>query len=126
MTTNESKEMICKEFMDKYREWLSDYADLNDHDYGWKYGWQKNPNIQHKDNLKAVTYFQKYIFSGRWLPDWVKVGYDKSAIWELHNEGFLSYSYWSNWQARATGHTDFYYLSQKSAREIWKANKNAE
>ena len=124
MTAAEAKERICREFLDTYREWFSDRLDLTDMEYGRKYGWQKSERLMSlKDNLQAVTFFQQYIFTGRWLPAWEKAGYDRRVIWELSNEGFLSYKYYSNWQARHTGRTDFYYLSQKTAKEIYKAAK---
>ena len=123
MTTAEAKERISQEFLSKYREWLTDYADMPNMDYGRKYGWQKNPELTMKDSIKAVTHFQKYIFSGRWLPAWEREGYDRRIIWELNREGFLSYQMYSNWTARHTGKTDFYYISQKNAKEIWKVEK---
>ena len=124
MTAIEAKERICEEFLAAYREWLADRHELSDMEYGKKYGWQKSERLMSmKDNLQAVSFFQKYIFTGRWLPAWEKVGYDRNAIWDLHREGFLSYQMYSNWQARATGRTDFYYISQKTAKEIYKAAK---
>ena len=124
MTTAEAKEKICREFLDIYREWFADRTALSDMEYGKKYGWQKSERLMSlKDNLQAVTFFQQYIFTGRWLPAWEKAGYDRNSIWELSREGFLSYKYYSNWQARASGRTDFYYISQKTAKEIYKAAK---
>ena len=123
MTINEAKERISEEFMSKYREWLKDYAEMTERDYGKKYGWQKNPEIEAKDNLKSVIRFQKYIFSGRWLPEWEKAGYDRETIWQLSREKFLSNQEYSNWNARMTGRTSFYYISQAKAKEIYKAYK---
>lgn len=122
MTTNEAKEKICAEFIDKFHEWISDYADMPDAEYGRKYGWQKNPEIPAKNDMKSLMRFQKYIFSGMWLPAWEKAGYERNVIWDLHREGFLSYQMYSNWTARHTGRTDFYYISQKTAKDIYKAN----
>lgn len=120
MSTNEVKERICQEYIAKYHEWLTDYAEMPDLEYGMKYGWQKNPELIVKDSIKAITYFQKYIFSGRWLPAWEREGYDRRSIWDLNREGFLSYQEYGNWTARATGRTDFYFISQKTARQIWR------
>lgn len=125
MTTAEARAKISEEFMSKFYEWLKDYEEMPYRDYGWKYGWQKNPEVEAKDNIKSLVRFQKYIFSGRWEPEWVRAGYDRNTIWELHREGFLSYQMYSNWNARATGKTDFYYISQKTAKEIYKASKQS-
>ena len=122
MTVKEAKEMIKAEFIKRFYEWLDDEKNLDPKDYGWKYGWQKS-EVLHKDNLKSVLTFQKYMFSGRWLPEWVKEGYDHKTIWALHHEGFLSLTEHNNWMARQTGKTDFYFISQKTAREIYKESK---
>lgn len=120
----DTKTRIKQEFMDRYAQWLSDRFDLNDHDYGWKYGWQKSEKLLNlKDNLQAVIFFQKYIFSGRYLPAWEKEGYDRKEIWRLSREGFLSNKEYSDWEARATGRTSFYYISQNTAKMIYKEMK---
>lgn len=120
----DAKERIKKEYMDAYYEWLEDRFKLSDNEYGRKYGWGKSESVMKlKDSIKAVIVFQKYIFTGRWLPAWEKVGYNRSDIWRLHREGFLSYQMYSNWNARATNRTDFFFISQKTAKEIYKEAK---
>ena len=117
----EARERISNEFMDRYRQWLKDYIELNDHDYGWKYGWQKNKNKPVlKDCIKTLMTFQQYIFSGRYLPDWEKSGYDRHVIWQLYHDRFLSNKEYSNWQARSTGRTSLYFISQATAKAIYK------
>lgn len=123
MTTAEAKAKIGDEFIRRFYEWLDDYDNMPDREYGRKYGWLKNPEVESKDNIKSLIRFQKYIFSGRWLPEWEREGYERNTIWDLNREGFLSYQEYSNWNARATGRTDFYYISQKTAKEIYKASK---
>lgn len=118
----EAKAKMESEFMSKYAAWLDDFENLSDRDYGRKYGWTKSKSFC-GDCLKSVVLFQKYIWSGRWMCDWEKAGYDKKVIWQLANEKYLSHSYYSNWHARATGHTDFYYFSQVMAKQIYKAHK---
>ena len=119
MTATEAKARIKREFVEGFLEWVSDYDALTNHEYGKKYGWQKSekkPTL----TIKSLMAYQKYIFSGRWLPAWEKQGFDRKVLWELYETGFLSYQYYSNWNARASGRTDFFYLSQQTAREIWK------
>lgn len=123
MTTAEAKELISKEFLRKFREWLDDYANMEERDYSKKYGYGRNPSIEVKDNLKGVAMFQKYIFSGRYLPSWEREGYDRKVIWELEREGFLSHQYDSSWMARQTGRMDFFYLSQKTAKQVYKESR---
>lgn len=123
MAVREARVRIAQEFMDKFYEWLDDLDKMPDYEYGRKYGWQKSQKAI-KDNLKGVTTFQKYIFSGRWLPQWERAGYDKSDIWELSREKFLSNVEYSNWEARQTGRTSFYFISQARAKEIYKAYKS--
>lgn len=125
MTTTEARAQISEEFMSMFHGWLQDYAEMPDLDYGRKYGWQKNPEVEAKDNIKSLVRFQKYIFAGRWLPEWEKKGYDRKTIWDLNRDGFLSYQMYSNWNARASGKTDFYYISQKTAKEIYKESKRS-
>lgn len=121
MTINEAKMAIASEFISKYREFLSDLETLDDKEQGRKYGYSFN--IESKDIQKTMLTFQQYVFSGRYLPGWVKAGFDKQMIWELHRIGFLSHDYNSNWQARQLGQTDFYYINQAKAKEIYRAYK---
>lgn len=122
MTINEAKMAIASEFIGKYREFLVDLETLDAKEQGRKYGYSFN--IECKDTQKTMLSFQKYVFSGRWLPAWVKAGFDKKMIWELHRIGFLAHDSSSNWQDRQLGHTDFYYINQAKAKEIYRAYKN--
>lgn len=124
MTTAEARERIKKEFMDGFYEWLKDEAEMPDMEYGRKYGYGKGEN-PHKDDLKGLQVYTKYFgFSGygRKLED---AGYDMKAIWELKNEGFLSYTFYSNWQARQRKMQDWFYISQRTAKEIYKEAHSA-
>ena len=124
MTTAEAKEMIKKELMDGFHEWLRDEQEMPDFEYGKKYGWGKGA-VAHKDNFKSLNVYMEYQFGGRYLPGWVKAGYDKETIWALYHEGFLSYKNYSNWNARARGMTDWFFITQKVAREIYREYKAA-
>ena len=124
MTTAEAKVRIMKEFMDGFYEWLRDEAEMPANEYGRKYGWGKGEKL-HKDNLAGIKTYQKYFAQGRYRNEWIRAGYDIAAINDLHEEGFLSYTYYSNWQARQQGRTDFYYISQKTAVAIYKEYKAA-
>lgn len=111
---DEAREKIKAEFMARYNEWFADRINLSDHDYGWKYGWQKNEKLMSlKDNLTAVAMFQKYIYPVR---DWEKMekelGVSRQIIWALSREGFLSEQQ-RKWKTA-------YFISQKTAKEIWK------
>lgn len=125
MTTAEAKEMIKKEFMESYREWLKDEREMPDGEYGRKYGWGKSPVGPHKDCFDSVKVFMEYVFAGRYLPGWVRQGYDKETIWALYREGFLSYKNYSNWNARMRGQEDWFFITQKTARMIYKEAKAA-
>lgn len=109
---------IKKEFMERYEIWMKDRNGLDDREYGKKYGWQKSERLMSlKDNLTAVTFFQKYIFSGKTEGGWQKGGIEPKEIWALAQEGWLS---------REDGHyknPTFYYISQQRAKEIWKEYK---
>ena len=119
MTTAEAKQKIKEEFVRRYYEWLKDEIELSDNDYGRKYGWYKSANGPHKDTLKSVNVFQKYIFSGATQERWEAMGIDRKAIWALRSEGWLSCQ--EGHYRRAT----FYYLSQQRAKEIYKEAKTA-
>lgn len=123
MTTAEAKSRIKEEFIARYYTWLEDEKNLTDEEFGRKYGWGRGESSPHKDNQKTVGIFQKYFFSGRWIQAWEKAGYEKRTIWQLHDEGFLSYDYHYSSQAKALGKTEFFYISQKTAKEIYKEAK---
>ena len=125
MTTMEAKEKISTELMDSFREWLRDWDEMPDSDFGWKYGWRKGPN-KPEENFDGLKRFMDLIFGGRWLPHWVKEGYPREVIIDLSCEKWLSYKGYSNWNARATGRTDWYYIPQRTAREIWKKWKEEQ
>lgn len=120
--TMAARKMISAEFIARYYRWLSDYVELNDHDYGWKYGWSKSKSKPvMKDSISSLMTFQRHMFSGRWLPDWEKAGYDRKVIWQLARDGFLSNKEYWNWHARASGHTSWYFISQETAKKIYKS-----
>ena len=111
-----AKERIKAEFIRRYYEWLDDEKNLSDHDYGWKYGWKKGDQ-PHKDNQKSVVVFQSYMFSAYRLADeWEKAGFNRRDIWQLASEGFLS-ERMHKWKT-------YYYISQRTAKEIYKEHKN--
>ena len=124
MTTAETKEMIKKELMEGFCEWLRDEREMPDDEYGRKYGWGKAPE-PHEDSFKALTVYMDYFFGGRFLPGWIKAGYDRETIWALKEEGFLAYKSYTNWDARMRGQTDWFYITRKVAREIYKESKAA-
>ena len=125
MTTMEAKERIGQELLDSFREWLRDYDEMPDFEFGQKYGWGKGQN-KPKENFEGLKRFMDLIFGGRWLPHWVKEGYPREVIIDLNREKWLSYQEYSNWRARATGKTDWYYIPQRTAREIWKKDKEGK
>lgn len=122
MTINEAKKNIANEFMSRYVEWLSDHnnEDLSDRDYGRKYGWGKHSE-PFKDTQKTMIWFHGHIFNGKYLNQWRAEGINPI---ELHRVGFLSYDYCSSHKARMLGKTDFYYINQNKAKEIYRAYKN--
>jgi len=130
MTVNEAKMLIAKEFISKYLEWLSDLNndEMSENEFGRKYGWGKtnqDGKIIHKNDTQAsMIWFQSHIFSGRYVGNWENAGIEKGIVYELHRIGFFSYEYFTSSQARALGKTDFYYLNQNKAKEIYKAYKN--
>lgn len=130
MTKQEAREKISAEFISRYDEFRSDAkaSGTEWNVFGKKYGIyfssQEVANSRSKDTLKNLNWFQQNIFNGHWIQDWEKAGFDRRVIYQLHQDGFLSYNYWSNWHARATGHTDFYYISQKVAKEIYNEHKS--
>ena len=122
MTTAEAREAIKKELIEGFREWLRDEAEMPDDEYSRKYGWGKGKEL-HKDNFESLKVYMEYFFAGRYLPGWVRAGYSKEIIYELHQEGFLSYKWYQSYQARIRGKSDWYFISQKVARAIYKESK---
>lgn len=122
MTAQEARKDICKEFISGYLEWLTDEKEMNDSDYSVKYGWGKAPEA-HKECFASVKVYMEYFFCGRYLPGWEKAGYTREAIYALNHEGFLSYKFYGNWDARMRGKTEWYYISQRVARNIYNEYK---
>ena len=104
MTTAEAREKIKKEWIDGFYEWLDDEANMEDMEFGKKYGWLKG-QTRHKDNWEGAKKYLQYFFAGRYLPNWEKAGYERRAIWGLYEEGWLSYTLYSNSRARAAAET---------------------
>ena len=125
MELKEAKLQIAKEFIDKYLEWLNDYNnhEMPERDYNWKYGWGKG-SPEMKDTQKSMLWFRGHIYSGKYTWSWKEAGIDRCTLVELHRAGFLSYDYCSSYRARMLGKTDFYYISQNKAKEIYKAYKS--
>lgn len=95
-------------------------------EFGWKYGillTEEGIRNHSKDTMKNLIWFQQHIFTGRYLPMWVEEGYTKNVIWDLNNEGFLSYQMYSSGMARASNRTDWYYIPQRTAKEIYREYK---
>lgn len=116
-------EKIVDEFMSRYHEFLADAVNGTTMEFGKKYGFNLNADVltkYSKDTQKNLLFFQSHVFSGRYIPAWEKVGYHSNTIWALFHEGLLSHEYYSSWKAHQTGMTDFYYISQKTAKEIHK------
>ena len=122
MTTNEAKMQIAREFIAKYHEWLNDHNSeaMTDSEYGRKYGWGKSAEPV-KDTQKSLLWFQGHVFSGKYLNQWKADGINP---FELHRAGFLSYDYCTSHKARILGKTDFFYINQAKAKEIYKAYKD--
>lgn len=125
MTTEEAKAKISTEMIEGFHEWLNDENELDDMTYGKKYGWCKS-QVKHTDDLKSFMTFREYFFTGRYIQYWEKAGYTKQSIYALHEEKWLSYKFYSNWNARATGRQDWYFIPVRTAKEIYKAWKNKE
>lgn len=129
MTTLEARKKIEQEFISKYYEFLEDMKNtkVDDMEFGRKYGFffkdQTRIEKYRKDNQTTLMYFQREVFCGRWSQKWNAEGIDNRTLWELKEEGFLSYKYYSNWNARSLGCQEFYYINQKTAKEIYKVYK---
>lgn len=125
MEIKEAKLRIATEFINRYIEWLNDYnnPNMSEREYGRKYGWGKSA-ASIKDTQKSMLWFHGHVFSGKYIQAWKKDGIDLQQLVELHRAGFLSYDFCSSHHARMLGKTDFYYLNQNKAKEIYKAYKN--
>lgn len=121
MDIKEAKMQIAKEFISKYTEWIADHnnAEMSNRDYGWKYGYYKSAEPV-KDTQKTMLWFLGHIFHGKYLYQWKADGIDP---FELYRAGFLSYDCCTSHKARILGKTDFFYIRQEKAKEIYKAYK---
>lgn len=119
MTTEEARDTIKMAFMERYEQWMKDRFELDEMTYGRKYGWQKSERLMGlKDNLTAVAFFQKYIFSGKTEEGWKAEGVEPRALWALAGT--------EGWISRQEGHykrPTYYCITQQRAKEIWKEYK---
>lgn len=122
MTAQEARQAITREFINGFHEWLKDEKEMPDSEYGRKYGWGKG-TVLHTDNYKSFTVYIDNFFGGRYLPGWVRQGYDREVIWELQREGFLSYKSYTNWDARMRGLTDWFYINRRTAWAIYNKSR---
>jgi hypothetical protein len=119
MDKGEAKERITAEFIAKYNEWLNEKANLTKLEYAQKYGFYKTEKVVAlKDNLTAVTYFQSNIYKGKWAYQWVREGYEFEILKQLAHDGFLSHTQYYNLHKHPD--TDYFYISQKTAKLIYK------
>ena len=129
MTIEEARKKIEQEFIDRYYEFLEDMKNTKEEDkeFGRKYGFYfvdaERIKKYRKDNQTTLMYFQREVFCGRWSQKWNAEGIDNRTLWALKESGFLSYKYYCNRNARATGCQEFYYINQATAKEIYKAYK---
>lgn len=119
MTMEEAKAKIKAEFMDGFYEWLKDEREMSEDTYGRKYGYGKG-EVLHDDSWESLKVYREYFFGGRYLPGWERAGYTREVIRQLKGDGFLSYKEYSNWNARMRGKTDWYFISLKTAKAIYK------
>lgn len=129
--TKEARAAIATEFMNGFYEFLADVkaygnGSFDPHDFGMKYGYRLTENgiKEHsKDTQKNMLWYHANIFSGRHTWGWEKAGYSSEVIWKLWREGFLSHDACWSYKARINGKTDFYYINQVTAKQIYKDNK---
>ena len=93
-------------------------ADMTNIVSGYDWGRSAEPV---KDTQKSMLWFHGHIFNGKYLRQWKEEGINP---FELHRAGFLSYDYCSSWKARQLGKTNFFYINQNKAKEIYKAYKS--
>lgn len=121
MTKEEARAALQKDFMSRYTQWLEDYNNtgMDEKEYGHKYGWSRSPVIPvMKDSIKAVVSFQKYMEHPRTADQISRdTGVNRENVWALRRDGWLSAE--DSNRNRAT----YYWVNQKTAKEIWKAAK---
>lgn len=130
---NKAWNRICEEFIQEFLDFISDVENvisesMTEYDFGRKYGFTIHKNLlanHTKKNLTNLTFFQKNVSSGRYTNGWKKAGYDMKDIYELKDAGLLSYRYNYGSHARMTGRTDFYFISQETAKKIFKEYKES-
>lgn len=129
---DETKKRITYEFISRFYEFIEDVkkyisSEFDQKDFGWKYGWVFNSietaEKHTKETLSNIAFFQKKVYCGKWSFKWENDGYNLRVIWKLAESGFLSHDQYYNNNARVSGKTDFYYISQATAKQLFREYK---
>lgn len=109
----------------KYIEYHNDVENLSDRDFGKKWGYGK-PSSDFLSNKGKYSYFANWcnhFVVGNYDYMWKKLGlYDD--IKRNQQSGYVSYQYYSNWQARQLGQQNYYWVNKKGQKIIYKLYKD--
>lgn len=78
-----------------------------------------------KDTYKWFKAMSKNYFGGGYLWRYTKAGITIQQLREAKKNGLVKYYYYSNWLARQLGNTDWYGLTEKGLKVLYKMYKEA-
>jgi len=65
-------------------------------------------------------WFRDNMYEGQWSFGWNKLGIRKEVLWALARDKFFSHKQYSNWDARNTGKTDWYFMSKQNTKKMYQ------
>lgn len=76
-----------------------------------------------KGSLRYITIWFDYVCGGTYDYRLKEAGITPEQIKDARDKGFLGYRYYSNWEARMRGNTNYYFITRKGIKELYKQYK---
>lgn len=74
-----------------------------------------------KGTYKWFKGMAKNYFGGGYVQSYTAAGITREQLREAKEQGFIKYHYTSNWQARQLNQTEWYGLTEKGLKALYKA-----
>lgn len=104
---------ICEFFHNQFHEAVQKGA-------GTKYVCKISEDIP-RNSYEWVKLAADYFFGGAYYPTLLKAGITREQLQKAKESGYLKYQYYNNWQARQLGQTEYWSLTRKGLKALYRA-----